>query len=35
MPAYKNVLSDEEITAVLAFIKSNWPPDILAAQSSR
>jgi mono/diheme cytochrome c family protein len=35
MPAYETVLSDEEITAVLAYIKSNWPPDIVAAQAKR
>lgn len=35
MPAYDGILSDEEITAVLSFIKSQWPADILAAQSQR
>ncbi|MAU22043.1 MAG: cytochrome C [Martelella sp.] len=25
MPAFKDILSDEEIAAVLAFIKSTWP----------
>lgn len=25
MPAYEGILSDDEITAVLAFIKSTWP----------
>ena len=25
MPVYENVLSDEEIIAVLSFIKSRWP----------
>ncbi len=35
MPAYASVLSDEEITAVLAYIKSQWPADILAAQAQR
>ncbi len=25
MPAFKRILSDEEIRAVLAFIKSRWP----------
>jgi mono/diheme cytochrome c family protein len=35
MPAYVGILSDEEITAVLSFIKSQWPADILAAQSQR
>lgn len=28
MPGYKDVLSDDEIRAVLAFIKSRWPTDI-------
>lgn len=28
MPAYEGVLSDEEIIAVLSFIKSTWPEDI-------
>ena len=32
MPAYKQVLSDAEIAAVLAYIKSAWPPDALAMQ---
>ena len=35
MPAYKEVLTDEEIEAVLAFIKSQWPDDIKAAQAAR
>lgn len=35
MPAYDSILTDEEITAVLAYIKSQWPADILAAQSQR
>lgn len=30
MPAYAGILSDEEIIAVLAYIKSTWPDDILA-----
>ena len=29
MPAYAGILSDEEIVAVLAYIKSTWPDDIL------
>lgn len=29
MPAYAGILSDEEIIAVLAYIKSTWSPDIL------
>lgn len=28
MPAYAGILSDEEIIAVLAYIKSTWPPEI-------
>lgn len=32
MPAYGQVLTDEEITAVLAYIKSSWPPKVLEAQ---
>ena len=35
MPAYKDMLTDEEITAVLEFIKSQWPDDIKAAQAAR
>jgi mono/diheme cytochrome c family protein len=35
MPAYRNVLSDAEIAASLAYIKSTWPSDILAAQVQR
>ena len=27
MPAYENVLSDEEIVAVLSFIKNSWPEE--------
>lgn len=30
MPAYEDRLSDEEIVAVLSWIKSTWPPDIRA-----
>jgi mono/diheme cytochrome c family protein len=32
MPAFGGVLSDREIWAVLSYLKSTWPPDILAAQ---
>jgi len=32
MPAFGGSLSDDEIWAVLAYIKSTWPPDIQAAQ---
>ena len=28
MPAYKNILSDEEIISVLSYIKSTWPNKI-------
>jgi mono/diheme cytochrome c family protein len=35
MPAYENVLSDEEISAVLAYVKSTWPSDIRLAQAQR
>jgi len=28
MPEFSNVLTDEEIWAVLAYIKSTWPPRI-------
>ncbi|MER1941859.1 cytochrome c [Castellaniella sp. FW104-16D08] len=32
MPAYGNSLSDPDIAAVLAYIKSSWPPKALIAQ---
>jgi mono/diheme cytochrome c family protein len=32
MPAYKGTLSDREIWAVLAYIKSTWPAEIRARQ---
>jgi mono/diheme cytochrome c family protein len=32
MPAFGEALSDDEIWAVLAYIKSTWPPEIQAAQ---
>ena len=32
MPAFGSILSDDEIWAVLAYIKSRWPTDIQAAQ---
>ena len=35
MPVYVDILDDGDIWAVLAFIKSRWPPDIQAAQSAR
>jgi len=33
MPAFGGTLSDDEIWAVLAFIKSTWPPAIQARQA--
>jgi len=32
MPAFETVLGDQEIWAVLAYIKSTWPPEIQTAQ---
>lgn len=32
MPAYAGVLSDEEIRAVLAYIRSTWPESVQARQ---
>lgn len=32
MPAYRGILTDEEIIAVLAWIKAQWPPEIAAIQ---
>lgn len=32
MPAFTGILSDEEINAVLTYIKSTWPEDIRALQ---
>jgi S-disulfanyl-L-cysteine oxidoreductase SoxD len=32
MPAYADVLSEEEMTAVLTYIKSTWPEDIRTIQ---
>lgn len=34
MPIYNGVLSDQEIAAALAYIKSTWPPEIRARQES-
>lgn len=34
MPAYDDILTDGEIEAILAYIKSDWPADILASQQS-
>jgi mono/diheme cytochrome c family protein len=33
MPAFRDTLTDDDIWAVLAFIKSRWPKDIQARQS--
>lgn len=30
MPGFGDLLDDAEIRAILAFIKSTWPPDIIA-----
>ena len=35
MPVYAEVLDDADIWAVLAYIKSRWPPEIQDAQRSR
>jgi len=32
MPAYGDILSDDEIRAVLAYIQSKWPEEILQAR---
>lgn len=32
MPAWENTLSDEDIWAVIAYIKSRWPKDLQKAQ---
>lgn len=32
MPAYTEILSDAEITAVLTYIKSTWPEDVRQMQ---
>lgn len=34
MPAFGDVLTDEEIRAVLAYIKSRWPEEIRARQNA-
>ncbi len=35
MPAFKETLSEEEISAVLAYIKSTWPAPVQARQAAR
>ncbi len=32
MPAFNGILTDEEIVAVIAYIKNSWPPEVLHAQ---
>lgn len=34
MPAYASILSDNDVKAVLAYIKSRWPAENLAMQKS-
>jgi mono/diheme cytochrome c family protein len=34
MPAFRGVLSDEEVLEVLAYIKSNWIPEIQERQNT-
>jgi mono/diheme cytochrome c family protein len=34
MPAFEGVLTDEQIAAVLAFIKTSWPDDIRQRQGA-
>jgi len=33
MPAFVGVLTDDEIAAALAYIKSRWPADVRARQA--
>ncbi|MFO6463433.1 cytochrome c [uncultured Jannaschia sp.] len=35
MPAYGGVLTDDEIVAVLSYIKSTWPAEIRAAHDAK
>ena len=35
MPAYEEILSDEEIIAVLSFIKSTWPDEVKKVHNER
>ena len=35
MPAFGAVLEDDDIAAILTFIKSNWPARIQAVQTER
>jgi len=33
MPGFQNILSDQDIAAVISYIKSRWPPAIQARQA--
>ncbi len=35
MPAFNDVISDDEIWAILAFIQSTWPDRVKQSQASR
>lgn len=35
MPGFKDTMTDEEIVAVIAYIKSTWPEEIQKGQSQR
>lgn len=35
MPAFGEILTKDDIAAILTFIKSNWPDDIRAIQARR
>ena len=35
MPAYEDLLTDEEIWEILSFIRSTWPKHIQEAQATR
>lgn len=35
MPAYGSKLSDGQIRAVLAYIESRWPPEVIAERAKR
>jgi mono/diheme cytochrome c family protein len=34
MPAFEDTLSDEDILAILSYIKSTWPADIPRRQDA-
>jgi mono/diheme cytochrome c family protein len=33
MPAFEKTLSDSQIAAILAYIKSTWPPEVQRRQN--